>query len=421
MTQNNHHIALAGASPDTGNQGVTALCHSTILGLMSQGLKSATIFDHGPGTHRWLTQGIAPDVKLQACSLRPSKRIWQSDSFYNARARQFMGLPSDPINILQKASALLDISGGDSFTDLYGPARFRQIIQPKLMALKAGTPLILLPQTYGPFKHRSSRRIARKIISQAHLVYARDADSMAALKALMGMDFDPVRYRLGVDMAFGLPLSRTIGPKDPNHIGINISGLLWHQAEDARSKFGLKVNYRKLIMDLVHALLKDPKITIRLVPHVFPDSGFECDKAASYDLHDRLTPQRQNRVHIDSNAKTPSALKASIAETAWFTGARMHATIAALSTGVPVANMAYSMKARGVFACCDMADSVMDLRHMTTDQALSALLRHFENRREFQARLEGGLPHAMRQWRLQLEHIARVIGFANPSQGKRCA
>ena len=38
----------------------------------------------------------------------------------------------------------------------------------------------------------------------------------------------------------------------------------------------------------------------------------------------------------------------------------MHATIAALSSGVPCATVAYSLKARGVFASCGMAHAVAD-------------------------------------------------------------
>mgnify|MGYP001402473369 CR=1 FL=1 len=60
------------------------------------------------------------------------------------------------------AHAVLDISGGDSFTDLYGPWRFRAILAPKQIAIRARKPLIMLPQTIGPFESKAAVAAARR-------------------------------------------------------------------------------------------------------------------------------------------------------------------------------------------------------------------------------------------------------------------
>ena len=83
-------------------------------------------------------------------------------------------------------------------------ARFKATIAPKKLALSIGRPLILLPQTYGPFEHPRTRQIAQKLVSNATLAFARDPDSFKNLKALLGRHFDPARHREGVDLAFGL-------------------------------------------------------------------------------------------------------------------------------------------------------------------------------------------------------------------------
>ena len=72
--------------------------------------------------------------------------------------RETVGCYGNPVvRTVADSDLVLDVSGGDSFTDLYGAARFRQIIAPKQIALATGRPLVLLPQTYGPFSRATSR------------------------------------------------------------------------------------------------------------------------------------------------------------------------------------------------------------------------------------------------------------------------
>jgi len=54
-------------------------------------------------------------------------------------------------------------SGGDSFADLYGDWRFSAITAPIALALVMELPLVLLPQTYGPFSTAETRRRAREL------------------------------------------------------------------------------------------------------------------------------------------------------------------------------------------------------------------------------------------------------------------
>lgn len=61
---------------------------------------------------------------------------------------------------LAQCDLVLDIGEGDSFTDIYGLRRFRYHIASKLVALHSGKPLILSPQTIGPFKHWYTRGLA---------------------------------------------------------------------------------------------------------------------------------------------------------------------------------------------------------------------------------------------------------------------
>ena len=146
-------ITLLNAAPDTGNQGVSALCHSVVAGLVARGAKNMTIADHGRGLRRedW---GY---TSVNLVGLTNSKRIWRGDNLRTAHAMARVGgLISAPARAVARSRAVLDISGGDSFTDLYGAKRFQAMTLTKRMALDAGVPLILLPQKLGPFQHRDN-------------------------------------------------------------------------------------------------------------------------------------------------------------------------------------------------------------------------------------------------------------------------
>ena len=98
-------------------------------------------------------------------------------------------------------------------------------------------------------------------------------------------------------------------------------------------------------------------------------------------------------------------LKWLIAQTDWFCGTRMHATIAALSSGVPTAALAYSLKTRGVFATCAMASAVVDLREQAGPDVLERLLQLWRRREAASGGLERHLPRVRELASRQLDEI----------------
>lgn len=410
MKQNRTSIVLAGAAPDTGNHGVTALAQSLILGLADRGVDHVTVFDHGHDINP--VAGDMTSATLNTLAFKAGKRVYEGANMHQARLKQLMGLSSPALRAMTSSDAVVDVSGGDSFADLYGPARFDQITLPKLMALDAGVPLILLPQTFGPFQFKRSRRIARHILKGCKLAFARDMASLEYLRELLGSDFDENRHRLGVDLAFGLPSKAPTSRLKPGTVGINVSGLLWNRSEEAQTQFGLECDYRTVLRRLAISILQDADATIHLVPHVTPSGGNESDIVASRALKKQLSPEMQQRVSVEEIANTPSKLKGVIEQTAWFTGARMHATIAALSTATPVSNMAYSRKAAGVFDCCGVGAQVHDLRQCTTEQMVEHLVADYQYRHQQGALLRSQLPFVKRRWAYQMDTIAAAVKMA---------
>ena len=59
---------------------------------------------------------------------------------------------------------VIDIGAGDSFADIYGAKRFAFLYLTKKFAVLRGKPLVLAPQTIGPFTRQPYRWLASRIM-----------------------------------------------------------------------------------------------------------------------------------------------------------------------------------------------------------------------------------------------------------------
>lgn len=368
-------LCLFGAAADTGNLGVAALGEATLHSLHSLVPDARLlVFDNGRGRRR-SPESVAIAHERDGAWI--SRRMYRPESLWSMRVSGRTRIPANRnITSMRQAAAVLDISGGDSFTDLYGKARWNLVVLPKLIALDLGTPLILLPQTYGPFASTRRRDVAASIVRRARSAWTRDADGLDALRALLGDDFDPTRHREGVDVAFALPRceppesSRLEWPTAGVVVGLNVSGLLMNRVVQA-SKFGVTLDYQHVVMEVARRLLRDVADHLVLVPHV-RGGGSESDDRACHTLADELA--EPERVSVLPCGLTAGQTKWFISRMDWFCGTRMHATIAALSTGVPSAAIAYSLKTRGVFETCGMEHAVVDARTTGSDEAVEKIM-----------------------------------------------
>lgn len=392
-----------------------ALARSVLdaVSLEAQGSR-LTVLDDGWGIRSDSTDRYQR-IDVEFAGVRLSRRWHRPESWAQIRLAQLLGARLNPVAArIKAADAMLDLSAGDSFTDLYGPARLKSVVRPKQAALRAGRPLILLPQTYGPFKTPKGRRLAERIVRSTDLAYARDPWSYQRLLELAGPDVDPNRLRSGVDVAFALE------PRQPRSevvetmtaltgvtAGVNVSGLLCIQG--ARERFGLAGDYFGTMIQLVRELI-DLGASVLLVSHVGVPSGEgESDITAIKRLRDGLTVSEQGRVTILPPDLDASELKWCISQVDWFVGSRMHATIAALSTLTPAVGYAYSDKTQGVFDTCGVSDQVIDARTCTGSEAVQLMLGSFLARNETRRRLGESASETIDASRTQLREVLEYV------------
>lgn len=284
-----------------------------------------------------------------------------------------------------RSDLVIDIGAGDSFTDIYGTRRLRRMFVLKFLAHLARTPLVVAPQTIGPFTRPMTKFLARLSLRLSAVVATRDAMSTAALRDLgvrgAVIEASDVALRLPYDP----PLPRVAG--GPVQVGINVSGLLMGGGYTGKNEFGISLDYPALMRDLVR-YFQGIGAQVHLVPHVIVRSGRmvgEDDARASAILAAEF-PGTVLAPAFD----TPSQAKTYIAGLDFFMGARMHACIAAFSSGVPVIPMAYSRKFEGLFGSIGYTRTV-DCTKEDSAAIIAKIIAGFDARDALKAEADAAL------------------------------
>jgi polysaccharide pyruvyl transferase WcaK-like protein len=124
---------------------------------------------------------------------------------------------------------------------------------------------------------------------------------------------------------------------------------------------------------------------VHLVPHVIVRSG-PMTGEDDYGACAVLAQEFSGTVLAPAFA-SPSEAKSYIAGFNFFMGARMHACIAAFSSGVPVVPMAYSRKFEGLFGTICYTRTV-DCTTQSADEIRTAIVQGYEDRATLKAEAE---------------------------------
>ncbi|RXR30438.1 polysaccharide pyruvyl transferase family protein [Sphingobium fluviale] len=276
---------------------------------------------------------------------------------------------------LGRLDCVLDIGAGDSFADIYGPKRFAFLWLSKMLSIARRVPLVLSPQTIGPFTKPVYRALGAAAIRGSAVTFARDEQSLAVTREMAPR----ARAELAVDVAFVLPFEDRSSARGGAKIrvGVNASGLLFHQAETGTNRFGLSYDYAAFTRALLGALCAREDVAVHLVTHATSNGDPTDDDSR---LADRLAQEFPAAIRVP-NFATPSDAKSFISSLDCLVAARMHACIGALSAGTPVVPVAYSRKFSGLFGLLGY-NHVLPMRGVTEESAVGYVLGRLDHRPE---------------------------------------
>jgi colanic acid/amylovoran biosynthesis protein len=413
-------IGLIGASFETGNMGVGALAAGSIRCLHTRWPQAKIfILDYSkrPSSHQLRVSG--EELEIELLNIRFSKSLYLANNIAMllmlVAVLRVVPMPWLRRRLMSRNATLAQIlstelfaaiAGGDSFSDIYGIRRFLYVTLPQILVILAGKRLVLLPQTYGPFRSRFARMVTRFIARNAGSIYARDFDSLEVVTELRGDVRTGTKPVFRYDVAFALEPSApahvaTEGAFDltsRNIVGLNVSGLLYMGGYTRGNMFNLKVDYRELIARILESLINGQKASVLLVPHVFGDDAkSESDVVACREVYREFAAEYGDRLGLLKGDYDQSGLKYIIGRCDFFIGSRMHACIAAISQCVPAAAIAYSDKFIGVMKSVGVPSLVVDPRHLDLEGTVSSVEKLFRTRETLKMELQSTIPFVVAQ------------------------
>jgi colanic acid/amylovoran biosynthesis protein len=407
-------VCIVGAGFATRNLGVNALTEGTFCSVLNAFPQSHLwVLDYARTPASYQLSIAGREIEIPMVNMRFSKKFYLSNNIAVLlllaciakiipiaafRGRLLEG--NRCLREIQNSTFVVAIAGGDSFSDIYGVGRFLYVSLPQILVLLLKKPLVLLPQTYGPFKRGFVQSIARWILRRASLVYSRDQPGLQVVRDLLGQNARHASF--AYDMGFALEPAppdasvldqlRQFTTSGRPLVGLNISGLLHAGGYTRDNMFGLKNDYREMIHALLRFLIIEQKAQVLLVPHVFGDDNMESDLAACQTVFAGLQSEYPDHLHFFPRQFDQRRIKFIIGQCDFFLGSRMHACIAALSRCVPAVGLAYSRKFAGVLDSIGGGATVIDLRHEDLDEILRAVGRAFTNRKALRNQLEARMP-----------------------------
>jgi len=409
-----NNICLLGQGFSTNNFGVHALSTGTISSLRNAFPQARFCFlDYDTFPAVYQVQIPGGPVTVPMLNIRFSKKLYLANHIGRllflglvGRAIPFAGLREkfyarNPyLRQIQDSDFVAALGGGDSFSDIYGQQRLWCVVLPQILVLLMQRPLVLLPQTIGPFDTALGRFLARWILRRARRICTRDTESLDEVTRLLG--YKPDQAALAYDMGFALdpmPPSEQVqeqirGLRQQHElVGLNVSGLLYAGGYTGQNQFGLKSDYREIVRRLIALLIERHGMQVLLVPHVVggPEDG-ESDITACNQIAAESGTKFKGRLHQLPDTLDHHQTKWVIGQCDFFIGSRMHACIAAISQGVPAMGLAYSRKFAGVFGSIDATNLVVDLTQLDLPEVLTLVEQQLQRRNDLRKNLRSVAP-----------------------------
>lgn len=418
-------VCLLGATFSTSNMGVSALTAGIIKSIIVQFPNAEIVLlDYGKERMQYNLVIDKKNVSILLLNMRYSKKIFLKNNivllillalisklipFQKLRSR--MIARNQYLRKILESDIIASISGGDSFSDIYGLNRFLYVSLPQLLVLFVKKTLILLPQTLGPFERKFARIIAKYILNQANMVYSRDHTGLREMQSFLGTTSNVAKLIFCYDVGFVLDpikpdkmeLKNFFEQRqdDSTIIGFNISGLLFMGGYKRNNMFHLNVDYRELVYDIIDRLFARDKVIVLLIPHVMGTSEHvehsENDSIVCEKIYNDLKEKYKDKLFLVPGIYNQNEIKYIIGQCDFFIGSRMHACIAALSQNIPAIAIAYSKKFFGVMQTVEMESLVADPQKMSKNNILDVIDQTYERRNIIKEKLRREIPKVQQE------------------------
>ncbi len=269
-----------------------------------------------------------------------------------------------------------------------------------LMALLAGKPVYLLPQSIGPIKHGWERWCLRRLLEQVRIVMVREGVSLQLVQACKVRN---PRVQLIPDMAFTLPGTAL----EEAEAWLGEQGI---DAREERPRLGITmVNwgaqnknftrqdiYEQSCAAAARWFVEQIHGRVIFFPQVWGPTQDQDDRIPSRRVAEQLE-DLAGAIHYVREPLPTTLLKTVYGKMDVFIGTRMHSNIFALSEAVPVIAIGYQHKTMGIATMAGIGEWVIDIQGVDEKVLVERLAALWEKRAGVRNQLRQTIPEIIHQ------------------------
>jgi polysaccharide pyruvyl transferase WcaK-like protein len=302
-------------------------------------------------------------------------------------ARLLPGEMRAEITALADADLVLSLGGGylNARDDFASDLNIAFLLLPLWLAQRFKVPVVLGPQSFGPFPRRRQQAMIRRVVGAARRTVVREAISVDRL-AEAGMPLD--RVERGVDSAFAFrgtsrrPWRAELGVPAAAELVLVTARRYLAEPEQTRYEAAMAVTVRHL--------LDRPDCHVVLVPQVTCAFQGDDDRTVNARIAAAI---RHPRLHVlDDAALDHHDVFALYALADAIVGTRFHSVIFGLTAGVPCLAVEYDHKTRGIMRELGLEQWVIRMSEARPESLAALADALMADRDAYRAHLAATLP-----------------------------
>lgn len=226
--------------------------------------------------------------------------------------------------------------------------------------------VLIMPNSFGPYKGKLERKIVRRVLSQCDLIFAREEKSQKYLSKLLVNKEVNLSPDLGFyirDYTEGRELSSLYNVKKKK-VAITMRPYRFPENEDPELKYQRYIN--EMFQFICFLIEKDfyPVLTA----HTLGPSAHENDILALKEVINKLNEQSvssEKYAYIENPEMNCYDLTKFYEQMDYIVGTRFHSIIFAMSSMIPPIAIAYSgNKAQGIMKDAKLSEYVIEIGHI---------------------------------------------------------
>ncbi|MGB9898854.1 polysaccharide pyruvyl transferase family protein, partial [Thermanaerothrix sp.] len=270
-----------------------------------------------------------------------------------------------------------------------------------LLALLAGKPLYVFPQSIGPLRYPWERILIRFIFSKARIGFVREPVSQITLQEC---GLQPEKFRLVPDMAFAFHSASANEAKEwlRNFEGIDMDsqeqplmGITVVNWGGQNKNFRFQQRYEDACTAAIRLFLEKFQGKVFFFPQVCGPLDIQDDRVIARKIRGRLS--NSTRCVVLEKQPPPQILKTLYGFMDVFIATRLHSAIFAWSQGIPTIAISYQPKTRGVAQMLGLEDWVIRIEDITSESLSDTLTALWEMRESLKAHLQQVIPNLIKQ------------------------